>query len=241
MVPLAVPGGRRAIDAASPLVRVRLSVCRDFLGYAYTPPGWHYFVAFLRQYETDPDISPKKSVLARYYHRFKPDSLWEALTGLPKARLPGGLAGLPDWPPLPWLEQTIKPANARQHFGPFTPKLIRQQDARCRALFHKIRKEGYRPDRYPDGYIRGYFLRDGRRYRFIVTAGQHRIAVLAALGISTFVARIQPRFPRVADIERIREWPQVANGTYTPDQAAKVLRLYFQLDGSEKARRLGLI
>lgn len=241
MFPLAVPGGRKAIAAASPLVHVRLSVCRDILGYAYTPPGWHYFVAFLRQYAKNPGLPPMESVLARYFERFKPGSLLEAMTGIPKAALPGGLARLPDWPPLPWLDVTFTPANARQHFGPFSPRAIHFHDARCRHLYEKIRQEGYQPDRYPDGYIRGFYLKDGKRYRFIVTSGQHRIAVLAALGIESFVARIHRKFPRVADIDRILEWPQVANGTYTPEQAEQVFRLYFRLDGSERAKRLGLL
>jgi len=241
VIPLQIPGGYKAIRDHSPIVRVSLSKCRDILGYAYTPPGWHYYVAFLRQYAEDPGISPLTSVLARYGRLFSPRTFWEALTGLPKQEQPDELSRLPDWPPLPWLDIPFTPANAKQHFGNYTQKMTLRHDQRCRYLYDKIRKEGYLPDQYPDGYIRGYYLADNFRYRFMVTAGQHRIAVLAALGLNEFAAKIQHGFPRVVALDNLREWPQVVSGVYTPEQAEMVFRLYFRLDGSEKARRLGLI
>lgn len=236
-----IPGGRKALAAASPIVRVRLSVCRDILGYAYTPQGWHYFVAFLRQYADNPRISPEDSVLTHYYQRFAPNSLWEAMTGMPKEALPAEFGDLPDWPALPWLTRRLTPRDGNQHFGTFTRKTIQRHDRLCRSLYDKIREEGYLPDRYPDGYIRGHYLKNGTKYRFIVTAGQHRMAVLAALGYHAFAAKIQPGYPRVADADQADTWPQVINGTYTPGQARRVHSLYFQLDGTERARRLGLI
>lgn len=236
-----IPSGRDALDSRSLLVEVDLSVCRDYLGYAYTPNGWHYFVAFLREYEQNGHIPPENSLLHRYYAKFRPSSLWEALTCIPKHELPGDFAGLPDWPALPWLNHRLTPEDGNQHFGTFTKSSVASHMIRCCDLYHKLRQEGYLPGDYRDGYIKGYFLKDGRDYRFVVTAGQHRMAVLAVLGYDRFIARIQPGFPRVADPAEADHWPQVAAGVYTREQAIRIMRLYFQLNGLEKARRLGLV
>lgn len=236
-----IPKGRQAIAASSPIVNVRLSVCRDFYGNGYPPYGWHPFTSYLLQIAKNPRLPLQRSALFHYMRRFAPKSMLEAMTAVPRAKLSADFAGLPNWPPLPWTAHRLTPANDRQHFGPLSRREIKHHALRCRVLYEKIRKEGYLPDRYPDGYIKGYFLRDGKRYRFIVTAGQHRMAVLAALGYKTFNARIQPKFPRVVDVAQAGGWMQVTNGTYTRRQAELVFRLYFQLDGTEKARRLGLL
>lgn len=235
-----IPGGRKALYIPSRIVRVPLPVCRDMLGYGYTSDGWHYFIAFLHQYVKHPGIQIEESVLWRYYSRFAPKSLGEALTGLPKQQLTGTFANLPNWPALPWLHQRLTPRDGNQHFGRFTRKTIASHHIRLCRLYRKIKKQGYRPAGYPDGYIRGYFLKYGDNYRFIVTSGQHRLAVLAVLGKSSFLAKIEPGFPRVVDVKHVHRWPQVRRGVYSPSRAKRVFRLFFQLNGKEKAKRLGL-
>lgn len=181
------------------------------------------------------------SILYRYYSRFKPKSLGEALTGSPKQQLTGTFANPPDWPALPWLTHRLTPSDGNQHFGAFTRKSITSHHIRCSYLYRKIKKQGYQPQRYKDGYIRGYFLKYGNKYRFVVTGGQHRVAALAVLGQTTFKARIQPGYPRVVDVNQVNSWPQVTAGVYSPSQARRVCRLYFQLNGLEKAKRLRLV
>ncbi|WP_406945519.1 hypothetical protein ACJA3J_03350 [Halobacillus sp. SY10] len=92
-----------------------------------------------------------------------------------------------------------------------------------------------------DGYVRGHFLRNGEDYRFKVTGGQHRMAVLGVLGQTDLDVKLQPDWKRVIDIRHIDQWEQVKNGTYSVRAAQKVFHCYFQTTGKEKAEKYGLL
>jgi len=231
------PHGIRAIHSKSPIVQIHISKCRDLLSYSYCGKGWHYYSAFLRQYMLDPKISYDDSILKLYHQRFQPRSLAEALGVQNEIR---GNAFHSGWPPLPWMNIEFLLRKNHQHFGPFSNTYSFLEYQRCQRVFDQIKSNGYQPEKYPDGYIRGYFLKGVSNYRFLVTAGQHRIAAMAVLGYEKFLVKLQQRYPRVIDIRESAGWPQVRNGVYSKEQADQIFKIYFTRDGKENAESLNL-
>jgi hypothetical protein len=88
------------------------------------------------------------------------------------------------------------------------------------VLYRSIAVRGYRRDVSRDGDVRGEFLTEaGGNSCFLIRSGQHRIAVVAALGLPSIPMRIiDPPVKR----EEVEYWPQVIAGTITPEGALAV-------------------
>ncbi|MGP4060597.1 hypothetical protein [Halobacillus sp. H74] len=235
---MANPKGFAAVDSEAAIVKVEVKKCRDWLGFSYADDGWHYFCATIKQYIDEPSLSYKKSILRKYYQLFQPKSLREGLfykvadTPLKKHNL---------WMPLPWENNLKLPEGDHQHFGPNSEAYGETELLRTLRVYKKIRKAGYQPRHFPDGYIRGYFLKSGKDYRFKLTAGQHRMAALGVMGHQTVKVKVQSKWERVIDPAKIKEWPQVRNRRYTKEQALYIFNSYFKQTGRERAIRLGLM
>ena len=70
----------------------------------------------------------------------------------------------------------------------------------------------------------------GDDYRFVVTEGQHRIAVLAVLGYESIKCRFTQKFgyPQVVRYEEAKKWPQVENKAYSRTLAERVFNRFFE-------------
>ncbi len=91
-------------------------------------------------------------------------------------------------------------------------------------LVLSIEKNGYKRNDSPDGDISAtVLLKDDGSWRWIADAGNHRAMVLGLLGYQEFPARIEGIvYRRDAAI-----WPNVINGTYSPDYARQVFDRIF--------------
>jgi hypothetical protein len=190
----------------------------------------------------------EQTSLYRYYKRVRPEKfgdLW-ALAG--KTEDIGVLSSMPldkyvSW--FPWLEpsdsldnivngistQPDIPEWDSHAFGPMTKEAGLREVNRLYQLLVKIYNEGYCPEVNLDGFIRGYILRRGEDSKFAVTAGQHRLAVLAALDYVTCVVKFQPGIDRVVDVLDVDNWPLVRNGLYSKQQALNIFNGIFEIDG----------
>ena len=123
--------------------------------------------------------------------------------------------------------------------GPCTKEKVALEMRRLRSVFQSIKRIGWRPDQY--GHIRGIFLRNRDSYRFYIRTGKHRAAALAAAGFEQIQVTFSPNYPRVVDIRDSHAWPLVRRGQITEDIARAVFQCYFDHDGSQQYRKLGLI
>ena len=249
--PPIIPQGLDVTGSRSRLLDVEMDHCVDGLNLAYTEPGWHYFIAALREYEADPTTPYARSLLRRYYAGFRPENLQVAF-GLTGEDV-GALGQMPVHvynPILPW---SVPDARTRLEgdqlnidFVPIPPRDFHRcgpvadehgavEWKRITTLYDVMKKVGYRPERYDDGYIRGFLFKDGDEYRFQATAGQHRLAALAALGHQTVRVKLQPGMPAVVDRAQLAEWPWVQRKLYTETQALRIFRSRFDRRG-EHAR-----
>lgn len=231
------PSGMNAIYSKSEIVQVELHKCRDWLSFSYTGDGWHYQSALIRQYINNPRLQYSESILKQYYDRFQPNCLQEILFENLKQDLPPiHKAG----PPLPWLASPPRFGKVYQHYGPNTDTFIKNEFSRTLDIFRKLSKSSYQPEKYQDGYIKGYFLKKESDYRFIVSNGHHRMAALAILNYDTIKVMLDPKMSRVCDIQEVNTWINVRNGIYSKKVALDIFKIPFTKNGKEKAISLGL-
>lgn len=221
-------------------------------GFSYAPDGWHPYRETLDQLLEDPDVPYEATALCRFYDRFQPTTVQEAL--LEDADEP--LEPISNWPPRLALFKhlwSLTPRDVstilasphlhkgpRQQFGPQDAEFGRVQVRRMWDAYRSVRDHGYQPEAYRDGYLTGYFLvRDGD-YRFVVFYGNHRLAAFRALGVQRLVARAHQGDPPAIHWEDL----EAATDNYGVFPASVARRLFtklFEETGRPKARTLGLL
>lgn len=218
--------------------------------FGYGPRAWHPFVASVRELMAKPKTTYEESKLCRFYERFQPTTIAEAqfpAGGVPCSyltRLPAHTLFEPWLLREPPFDDPTDPA-CRPPGSPLFGPLSREAGAgvyrRLIAAYESIRRYGYRPDLFPRGWIGIVVLRHEGGERYLVIHGQHRAAVLSALGRETIEVRIQSGMPPVIDSADVDRWPHVAFGRLSPECAVATLARYFHDDGTSCARRLELL
>ncbi|WP_101845742.1 hypothetical protein [Halobacillus sp. Marseille-P3879] len=235
---MGIPKREKALNSQSVIVQVPIQKCCDWQGFTYTKEGWHYLCETMKQVEDNPNLKYKDSILARFYTNYQPTSLMECLLEQEDGK---NSSSTEQWEPLPWRVSINIPEGNNQHFGPNHERFGERQLQRIISVYKAVKQKGYHPAKYKDGYVRGYFLKKPGDYRFLITAGQHRMAALAVLGYKDVIVRLQPRQKRVITMKEVEKWPQVINGTYDKETARRIFQSYFKNNGSEKAEALGLL
>jgi hypothetical protein len=108
-------------------------------------------------------------------------------------------------------------------FGPVPVAKIESEVERLGRLLTSIRQEGYHRSDQPDGDINGFLLVSQVRNSAAVrldAGGNHRAAVLAALGRRVIPVRLTPR--QLIIREDSGNWPQVESGTLSQAQALSI-------------------
>ena len=233
---------------------VPLAKCRYPFHFSYDPLGWHPFVQTLRQYQENPKLRYHDSVLHDFYSKHQPKSLLEAFFGTPTAATAdlSSLAELaiPQYEPFfPWDpkkptakgEKGLDSAHGHQGFGPVTDDKGELELLRLTQTYDSIEANGYQPSHGHDGDIRGYLLKTDGDYRFIIRQGLHRAAVLSAMNYTHIRVCFFDPYPRAIFKGELENWPQVKRGVMTREAAECIFTMFFKENGTEKARRIGLI
>src|SRR5690606_4329352 len=90
---------------------------------------------------------------------------------------------------------------------------VRIESQRLLNLLTSIRKKGYE-QQYPDT-LGCFILVSGKNYKWYVQGGQHRAAVLAALGRETIPVYVR----QIVRREDVSFWPNVQSGIFSEEQA----------------------
>ena len=77
--------------------------------------------------------------------------------------------------------------------------------------------------------------------RFVITDGNHRCAALSMLGHEKAVMRYAPGSSRAVREADVDAWPAVREGRCSREDALAYFQAFFELDGRERASRLGLL
>ncbi|MGQ9424482.1 hypothetical protein ACXYTJ_00860 [Gilvimarinus sp. F26214L] len=228
-------------------------------GFSFHRSGsWHPFTEAMQEYmDSDYRQSYGGSTLEDFYRVWQPQNSLEALIGA------NGPAVLVDYPAYamhsPWLDispderqvymkQMIHLENcwsgaedvhANEGYGLHGPVSPRKGQIEYNRLVRTLRSvvlRGY--DRRLSGEdVTVVAVERGGDYRCCIAHGQHRVAVLAALGYQFIPVIIN----KVARVSEAAHWTQVYRGTWTEEQARTYVNHLFTFDGYRWAAERGLV
>lgn len=215
------------------VIEMALADCRILPGLAFpcVAGGGNPFVETLLAFAAGAAGDYENSPLPQFYRDWRPQSAAVVL-GLGDA-VPGLSAAPPLGFVLPWSSLTPKQAEARwvgmieadnrEHgagadaaagwkgWGPVSDAVGRLEYRRLVGVYESIRQSGYRRSDEDNGDIKAAVLCRGGVHVVLVTAGHHRAAAAAALGMQTVPVRIDNALVRREDV---RHWPNVRSGLY---------------------------
>jgi hypothetical protein len=212
--------------------------------FGYGPDSWHPFVAACRELLDTVELTYTNSVLHRFYATFAPESIADAyhlsrpgpLDGIPAASLFEAWVLSP--PPFDDPFASVYPSGSPL----FGPQNSDEGEAEWRRLRHSVEsvlRYGYRPDLFPRGRINVTILRSQGDQRYLVGHGQHRTAVLAAMGESRVEVGIHAMMAPIVDESEVESWPHVRSGLLKSEEAVPLLRRYFTTPENDPALTIG--
>lgn len=236
-------------------------------GFSMHPDGWNPYVATVAGYLDGRFTEYAGSPLEQYYTRFLPETAAEYLC--PHLVRVGPLSDIPARAFLPpWslrspeqaqekrlnqnqgenrahLRRTRTPVavNTRDtswginKMGPVSEMKGRVEFGRLAYLADSIKRNGYRRDMAGD--IKAVVLRHNGLLLYVVRAGYHRLAVLAALGVERVAVRLLP--PAILDRAILMESPAVRDGYWSKQELEIYMDFLFNERGDSRARAVGLI
>lgn len=222
-------------------------------GFSYAPDGWHPYAQLLEELLAEPDLPYERTALHRFYARFRPRTVQDALLDQvdepldPIGRWPAVLPLFKHfWALTPRRRDEVlrdpeRVKGGRQQFGPHEAEFGRTQVERTATAYRSVADHGYHPERYRDGHLTGYFLVRDDDYRFVVFHGNHRLAAFRLLGIERPLARLQRGHPPVIDVAELDRLPACRRGVIPVEVARRVFDALFDESGRTKAARLGLL
>jgi len=223
--------------------------------FSYDPLGWHHFVQTLYQYDANDIDTYHGSHLERYYDRFRVREQYDLYFDLPVNDLRRSCPGLGNYPidryfPLiPWEiqpsrllgERGLDCRHGNQGFGPVSQEKKALEFSRLTGTYESIKSHGYDPGKSSDGHIKGYFLINRDDYRFMINEGYHRTASLAALGYKKITATFKQHHVKFIDIKEVSHWPMVKKKLFTAKIAEMIFMKFFEDNGVQRARSIGLL
>lgn len=239
------------------LVELASHHCRGLDGtFPMTPDSVHPFVMTAKQYLIDRTLRYSQSHLGVFYATVQPGSVAE-LMGLPIENVQAPLRRMDaiegDFPwrcsPGPRVKaERLRRMHddAAEHgrrvgtivgwhgFGPVPRDQGQFEFQRLTSVVSSILERGYHPDSRRD-HLTGVLMIRGKDFRLLIRAGQHRAAALVALGHETFPIIISPK---VVERGLVEQWPGVASGAFSRDQALAVFDRVF--DGHQPEFMVGI-
>jgi hypothetical protein len=235
-------------SSSDPWLCVPLESLLHYRGFSFDPSGWHPHRVTLEEYLAQPARPYEQTSLYRYHTRYWPNNLQEALLYRMDDRVEP-LCWLPAAGPFrnPW---NITRSQVRQgvHTGgsnhaslrAWKDTLVSMEASKFSAehflrLYYKIEADGYRPLRYDEQPVRGYFLSDGTEYRFVCGNGNHRLSVLAVLGIKEVLVKLAENHPAVVHKSQAYRWSRRCGGLYDDAIVEDLITHMMRLNGKEQA------
>lgn len=246
VIPLGLEGRR----SPSRIIQVELEKCRDIAYFSYSPKGWHPFTAAIKEYLENQELTYDSSILKTFFQKFQPQNRQQQLLEEEKDAIRPLCQGWPNFPwyrgsrriPKKFITERMLEIGGNQHFGPNSRAFGEKLFQKLIHTYQLLKMNSYHPEVFPDGYILGYLLVTGDDYRFIVMEGQHRTAALSLMGMETLLCQyVTDENPNRVSIDELDRWNQVQNGLYQRETAARLFFKFFQENGENKARRLGII
>jgi hypothetical protein len=229
------------------LVNASLEDGRGLPLFDFSENGFNPFVCACKDALLNSDSKFNiRLILKKYYELVQPLSA-SSLLGIKKVDSPL-LANEPSWAAvLPWDEESISQwkedhkktilfENGKNGSrlgendgwawcGPVSNEKLDIETNRLHKVYKSIQDKGYLRHNSSDGDICGVALvNSAKQWRWQARAGQHRIAVLSALGHSTIPIRII----KIVKRDEVENWPNVVSGVFSKKIALKIFDNIFE-------------
>jgi hypothetical protein len=221
------------------LIDVPLSHCRGFCGFPFT--NVHPFVRTVRDYLEGRSSTYEGSPLERYYEFFQPRHAADLLAirspSRPLYEISPSAFMMP-WDPRSAAKRARQAISENQRrggarlslrhglaiHGPVSKEKGTIEYSNLIELVRSIRDNGYVRTDHPDGDIRAYpLIGKTSEIRYLIKGGQHRAAVLAALGFEHIPVIVL----RTLRFDEVPYWPKVRGGLLGRGEAMEVFERLF--------------
>ena len=135
---------------------------------------------------------------------------------------------------LPWFHKNPTNTFRAGIFGPKDFTSVKHRIIRIKNLINNIKEYGYIPS--DNDIIEGYILLKDNDFRFIITAGHHRVAVLTALYMNNNVEyeNIEVKYDikrinvKIVDENNVCSWPGVESNYLSQYDALEMFNQFFK-------------
>jgi hypothetical protein len=228
----------------------------NFNQFFFGKNNWHYHTKMTENIMVNNNIEYKGSILEKFYSTYKPKTFYDLyfVVNKPKNLTEADYEVLNEnlnvykydlWSDVRQRvhmdkvhEYGLLRSHGTQHYGPVSNEKGKLELNRLKDTYSSILKHGHNPEAF--GFITGYFLKYMSNYRFIILDGNHRTGVLSAMKYDKIPVIFQEKFPRVIDYDDISNFPHVKNGLFSENLAQQIFKSYFEDNGVNKAKKLGL-
>ena len=185
----------------------------------------------------DKNINTEDTILYNFKKIFKPKTLGDIFN----VRFLDSFSY--NLPFLPWLYSKPILDNIHRDTA-FVRYDVNDKIIKLKKLIKSIKTNGFNPSEYPDrkGGVTGYYLSMGTIKKVYIVSGNHRSAVLSALGMQVQWTTDKPQkdkekfglkvdynnFPNIFCGEDVSNWPSVKSGFLTEHKALIILEKYLE-------------
>lgn len=204
----------------------------NFIGYegSYIYEGDAPLLKSAIEIYENPEMDFKESYLFKFYKEFQPKNYGQ-LYDLSKKNSLYCLSSYIDFKP--WINDF--PQNNKKSkgiFGPIDKNEIEHRFIRLKNLIYNINKFGYLPT--DKDIIKGYLLLLEDDYKFLITSGHHRVAVLKAINLfqKDKYNKVLVKFEKkrsnikIVDITNIKKWPALISLFCSEEDALEFLKKF---------------
>lgn len=221
-------GFRTRLRCLGRRVTVPISRCVHYGAFRYGHGEPHPYETYTRLLVRDGNRAAAREWFVEFLRYYRPKTFGESIGA--------DLAGTHGLWHFPWIRR--RPAGNGWFEDPLGfPDIVTQFSAEGILWFrieqeffwleravYSIRRHGYKPGGV-NGVIGWRYVRTDGTEAFLLLDGNHRVSALAALGIETVELVYLPR--DTVYEKDVQRWPQVKNGYFLQDDAARVFQAYF--------------
>jgi len=177
------------------------------------------------------NLELKNSFLFTYYEKFQPKTYGEVYH-LQETNKLHKLKSTNHFHP--WIHKTPTNQFRSGLFGPKDITNVQHRITRLKNLINNINKFGYKPSK--GDIIEGYILLKNDDYRFLITGGHHRVAVLTSMHMNdnSKFNNILVKYEKCrTNVKIVKEgevgnWPGVKSGYLNKNDALEIFNTYFK-------------
>lgn len=220
----------RKVTSRSFQFEIELDKISNIFACSFSKNGWHPIVETLKEYDQNNNIHFSDTTLWKYHKYFCPSGIGSFFKleecEIPLFIYPWGTFSNGD-------VTTNKDPSSSRFCGPSNDQFIKQEFKRIIDLYHKLKKTGYKPTKFPNSFISGTILErsDGSR-KLIVMQGNHRSAILSHLGKKSIQFRIGSNALKYVKETHSESWPLVRNNHCSNKNALQIFDNFFKEDGN---------